>query len=126
MQMMRVPECLRSLEGQITEGMLRYWIRVHHIKSVSIGGVLMIDHDEVVQALGEYIAQRQYPGGLVTAAELSRRTHLTRHQIAVGVDEGWITPVERGKRLLYDAAAVEDHVAQLFEKAYKRGGGDEL
>ena len=118
MRMMRVPECLKALDGKISSGQLYYGIRQGIYRSARIGGVLVVDLESVQRDLSRYQPRRAYPSGLVSFAELLRQTGLTRHQAECGVAEGWIKPVVTGKRKLYNLQQVQRYIA-------KQLGGDE-
>ena len=118
MRMMRVPECLKALDGKINSGQLYYGIRQGVYRSARIGGVLVVDLDSVLRDMPKYKPHRAYPSGLVSFAELLRQTGLTRHQAERGVAEGWIKPVVISKRKLYDLKKVQGYIA-------KQLGGDE-
>ena len=115
MRMMRVRECYELMQGQITMHQLRYGIRIGLYKSARVGGVLVVDADSVKRNLTHYVPDKSYPGGLVTLAELRRRTGLTRTQIDHGIEEGWIVPVRPVNRTLYNLPAIERHLKKLME-----------
>lgn len=93
MRMMTVPECLKALNGRVTDAQLRYGIRQGYYKSLRIGGKLLVDYDTICIDIDQYTPQHVCPGGLVSQEELIRRTGLSRRQIHHGIEEGWITPV---------------------------------
>lgn len=112
MRMMTVPECLEALEGRMTKEQLRYSIRMGYVKSLRIGGKVLVDLDTVLADLAQYRPQRTYPGGLVTHTALLEQTGLSRRQVDHGIREGWIVPeyVPGKRRPMYNLRHVQQYL----------------
>jgi len=130
MRMMTVPECVAALDGRVTQEQLRYSIRMGYVKSLRIGGKVLVDLDTVLEDVAQYQPHRAYPGGLVTHAELEERTGLSRRQVDHGIREGWIVPVyTAGKRRpMYNLRHVQQylhvHLTHGLSESEVSGGDD--
>lgn len=122
MNMMTIPECLKALNGRVTEAQLRYSIRQGYVKSLRIGGKVFVDHDTVLADIAQYTPHHSYSGGLVSKNELMSRTGLTRRQVAHGIKEGWIVPVmpPGRRRPMFKLS----HVLQYLHTRLTREDGD--
>lgn len=125
MRMMTVPECLKALDGRVTEAQLRYSIRQGYVKSLRIGSKVLVDLDTVLADIAQYSPHHSYSGGLVSQYELMSKTGLTRRQVEHGIKEGWIVPVlpPGRRRPMYKLSHVQQYLRTQL--THDETGGDD-